>query len=383
MAGLALACRHADGPQGPPVDGPGETGRNGRGPLPPIARAGGPYVGNGSIRFDGRGSEDPDSSLPLVYAWDFGDGHTGSGPTPVHAYATDGKYTVTLRVTDATGVSSAPDETTATISDRAAPAELLLAGNIATCGREGHGQTAALLDGLAGWVANVGDNAYPDGSAEAYRDCYDSTWGRHLPRTLAVLGNHEYDLGHADGAFDYFGTRAGPRGLGYYSTSMGAWQVIVLNSNATHVPTHRGSPQEVWLREELAAHASTPCVLAIWHHPRFYQGPWNRNAVVKPFWDALYEAGADVVVNAHFHLYERYAPQTPDGAPDAEGPRQFTVGTGGRGHDALVEAAPNVEVRDNTSFGVLKLTLLDTGYEWEFMPVAGHGFRDAGAAQCR
>jgi hypothetical protein len=194
------------------------------------------------------------------------------------------------------------------------------------------------------------------------------------------MGNHDYD--YADGAsyFEYFGSRAGPAGLGYHSTDLGAWHLVVLNSNAAKVPTAAGSPQEAWLRADLAATAA-PCIIALWHHPRFYQGTFNRNGSVRPFWAALHAAGADVVLNGHFHLYERYAPQDADGAADAGGPRQFTVGTGGRTLDALVEPAPNLEFRQADAFGVLKLVLGDGWYEWEYVSVA-HRVLDRGRAEC-
>ena len=260
---------------------------------------------------------------------------------------------------------------------------VLAAGNIATCGRDGDEATAALLGSLEGTVFAAGDNLYPDNPGDSFETCYGPSWGRHRDRTYPVLGNHEYDTGTADPHFDFFGERAGPRGLGYYSLDLGDWHVIVLNSVADRISTERGGAQEAWLRHDLATARNTRCTLAIWHHPRFYQGPWNKNGNVTAFWDALVAAGADVVVNAHFHLYERYAPQDTDGNPDAEnGMRQFTVGTGGRGLEVQLEPAPNLEVRDNTSLGVLKLTLAPEHYRWEFVSVAGGTFSDSGSAAC-
>jgi len=83
---------------------------------PPVARAGGPYTGfvNVPVAFDGGGSSDPDGA-PLTYAWDFGDGATGTGVTPQHTYTAMATYTVTLMVTGACGTAS--DATTATIQD--------------------------------------------------------------------------------------------------------------------------------------------------------------------------------------------------------------------------------------------------------------------------
>lgn len=269
------------------------------------------------------------------------------------------------------------------VDDLIAPAVFVGAGDITTCWNNNDSATAALLDSIPGAVFVAGDNLHDNAAGASYANCYDPTWGRHRDRTYPAVGNHEYDPGSADPYFDYFGTKAGPRSLGYYSFNLGAWHVIVLNSNNAQVSTAAGSDQERWLRADLAANR-TRCTLAIFHHPRFYQGSWNRNQTVEAFWWALYQARADVVVNGHFHVYERYAPQTPSGAADpSRGIRQFIVGTGGRGHDALVQAAPNVEVRDNSSFGVLKLTLESRRYSWEFIPVAPGTFRDSGSGDCR
>src|SRR6185295_18086225 len=81
----------------------------------PTADADGPYSGGvgANISFDGTGSSDPDGDV-LTFAWDFGDGGTGTGATPVHAYATDGVFNVSLRVTDPDGLYD-DDTTTATI----------------------------------------------------------------------------------------------------------------------------------------------------------------------------------------------------------------------------------------------------------------------------
>lgn len=267
--------------------------------------------------------------------------------------------------------------------DLVAPAVFVGAGDIATCFNDNDAATAALVDSIPGAVFVAGDNLHDNAVGASYATCYDPTWGRHRDRTYPAIGNHDYDPGSSDPYFDYFGTKAGPRSLGYYSFNLGAWHVIVLNSNNTQVPTAAGSDQERWLRADLAANR-TRCTLAVFHHPRFYQGTWNRNQAVESLWWALYQAHADVVVNGHFHIYERYAPQNPNGAADpSHGIRQFIVGTGGRGHDALVQAAPNVEARDNSSFGVLKLTLESRRYAWEFIPAAPGTFRDSGSGDCR
>jgi PKD repeat protein len=358
---------------------------------PPVAHAGGPYsatVGT-TISFDGTASYDPDDDV-LGYAWTFGDGGSATGPQPTHAFTSAGTYTVTLTVTDAHGATSQAT-TAASITQPPPPptgAVLVGAGNIARCDRQGDEVTAALLDAIAGTVMALGDNAYPGGSTASYANCYNPTWGRHRERTYPAAGNHDYGTAAAAPYFQYFGARAGDPGRGYYSYDLGGWHIVVLNSNKDFVSTSTDSEQLQWLRADLAAAASRgmQCTLAYWHHPRFYQGGTtsHRNTSVLPFWKELYAAGAEVVVNAHFHLYERYAPQRPDGTADPErGIRQFIVGTGGYGHDVLNAASPNVEVRNADTWGVLKLTLEPGAYTWEFVPEAGRTFTDTGRGTCR
>lgn len=262
---------------------------------------------------------------------------------------------------------------------------LVGAGNIATCGTNNDEATASLLDAIPGTVVALGDNAFPDGTLADYNTCYEPTWGRHRARTYPVLGNHEYDAGNADGTFDYFGERAGPRGLGYYSFDLGAWHVIVLNDNAAFVPFAAGSVQEQWLVSDLAANTKQ-CTLAIWHVPLFRSSN-TAGFITSPtrriLWERLYAAGADVVLNGDLHHYERFAPMRPDGTRDeTTGMRQFAVGTGGESVSLpTVAIHPNSEVRAAV-FGVLKLTLEDGGYSWEFVPVAGETLTDAGRGSC-
>jgi hypothetical protein len=257
---------------------------------------------------------------------------------------------------------------------------LVGAGDIASCESSGDEATAALLDSIPGVVFVAGDNAYDYGTWQQYADCYGPSWGRHRERTLPAPGNHDYNTPGAAGYYRYFGDAAGDPERGYYSTDLGAWHVVVLNSN---VPRGPDSDQIRWLRADLAADSSA-CTLAIFHHPRFNSGGnHGDNRSVGTFWQALYEGGADVIVNGHEHIYERFGPQTPLAEPDpARGIRQFTVGTGGRSHYHIGRIRANSEVRESDSWGVLKLTLSNGGYAWEFVPVAGSTFRDSGSAVC-
>jgi hypothetical protein len=261
-------------------------------------------------------------------------------------------------------------------------AVLVGAGDIANCDNLNAEATAALLDAIPGTVATFGDNAYPGGTAADFANCYHPTWGRHKARTRPSLGNHDAKEAGAPGYFGYFGSLAGEPPNGYYSYELGAWHIIVLNSNCRKVGCGAGLQQEQWLRQDLAAHP-TDCTLAYWHHPRFSSGKAHgSNIEMQDFWKALYEAGADVVLNGHDHDYERFAPQDPFGNADPRGIREFVVGTGGSGLDARGTPITNSEVLTNTDFGVIKMTLHPTSYDWEFIPVAGGTFHDSGSAAC-
>jgi calcineurin-like phosphoesterase family protein len=256
---------------------------------------------------------------------------------------------------------------------------LVGAGDIARCDSNGDEATASLVDTIPGAVFTAGDNAYESGTDAQYRNCYHPSWGRHVRRTHPAPGNHEYYSLGAGGYYRYFGAKAGDPTKGYYSYELGRWHIIVVNSN---VDMSAGSPQEQWLRNDLALHP-TECALAYLHHPLFNSGPHGSDSTVRPMWRALYDAGADVVISAHEHIYERFAPQAPDGILDTiRGIRQFTVGTGGASHHYYRRVLPNSEVRDSSAFGVLKLTLHGAGYDWRFIPIPGQSFTDSGSSFC-
>jgi Big-like domain-containing protein/calcineurin-like phosphoesterase family protein len=260
-------------------------------------------------------------------------------------------------------------------------------GSATSC-RQQH--TSDLLVGESGAeVLALGDNQYENGALANYQQSFDPAWGRVKSRIHPVPGNHEYGTENAAGYFDYFngaGNLTGPageRGKGYYSFEVGSWHVIALNSSCSAVGgCGVGSPQEQWLRADLAAHPSA-CTLAYWHHPLFSSGPHGNSAFMGPIWQALYDAGADVVLSGHDHEYERFAPQSASGAADpVRGIREFVVGTGGRSHYTLGTPQPNSAVRSDDTFGVLKLTLRDNGYDWRFLPEAGRTFTDSGSDVC-
>ena len=263
------------------------------------------------------------------------------------------------------------------------------AGDIAECNSSDDTKTANLLDGISGTVFVLGDNAYESGSITEYNNCYEPTWGRHKARTKPVPGNHEYGTSGAAGYYTYFGAAGSPlesnctsNCKGYYSYDLGAWHIVALNSEIDHSVT---STQLTWLRDDLAAHTNT-CTLAYWHKPYYTSGAHGVDAELatfKPFWDVLYHYGADVVLNGHDHNYERFAPQNASGQADpSRGIREFVVGTGGRDLRAVTTLRANSEITNSNTFGVLKLTLHASSYDWQFVPVAGQTFTDSGTANC-
>ncbi len=253
-------------------------------------------------------------------------------------------------------------------------------GTATACRMKATSDLALALDPDA--VLLLGDNQYEDGALAKYQASYDPTWGRLKAVTRPAPGNHDYGTTGAAGYFSYFGAAAGDPAKGYYSFDLGGWHLIALNSNCAPVGgCGPGSPQEQWLAADLAAHPGV-CTLAYWHHPRFSSGPHGNDVTFQAFWTDLHAAGADLILNGHDHVYERFAPQDPAGAADpAQGLRQITVGTGGRNHTGFPLIRANSEVRNAAAFGVLKLTLHPSGYTWQFVTEEGV-VADAGAGLC-
>jgi acid phosphatase type 7 len=262
---------------------------------------------------------------------------------------------------------------------RAVPSDavLLAAGDIASCAYDGDERTAALLDSNRGTVLTLGDNAYDDGTLEEFRKCFGPSWGRHKRRIRPAPGNHDYNSG-ASGYFQYFGRAAGPAGRGYYSFDLGSWHVVSLNSERDTGATGR---QVRWLHADLAR-ARARCILAFWHRPRWSAGDYSDDARTAPLWNALYAARADIVLSGHDHNYQRYAPMNKRGAiQSARGIRSFVVGTGGVSLDE-VRADSRRHAANDSTWGLLKLTLRPAGYKWRFLPVAGGRYRDSGSGRC-
>ena len=260
----------------------------------------------------------------------------------------------------------------------AGPQTLVGAGDIGWCGLAGAAATGRLLDSIGGAVFTAGDNAYPNGSAQNFAQCYDPAWGRHKSRTYAVPGNHDYEQPSAAAYFAYFGDRAGPSGLGYYSFTLGAWHVITLNSE---IATSAGSSQVAWLKSDLAENRPA-CTAVIWHKPLFSSGPNGDNLFMREIWRVLYDANVDVIINGHDHDYERFAPQDPDGRRDsARGIREFVVGTGGAQLYDFATPHANTEIWFSV-WGVLQLTLRANDYDWRFVPIAGQSSSDFGTDRC-
>lgn len=258
---------------------------------------------------------------------------------------------------------------------------LVAAGDISGCFWRGDEATARLLDGIGGIVAPLGDAVYQRGTDEEFRRCYHPTWGRYRERTRPTPGNHEYKTRDAAGYFRYFGDRAGEAGKGWYSYDHDGWHVIVLNSQRRE-QLEPGSEQMRWLRRDLAR-SDARCTLAYFHHPRF-SSEGRGNERMRQAFRMMYDAGVDVVLSGHEHHYERFAPLDAEGRPDPRrGIRQFVVGTGGAPSYRLPEdAPPHSEVRAGDVRGVLRLVFHPGAYEWEFVPIPGRRFTDAGRGTC-
>jgi hypothetical protein len=295
--------------------------------------------------------------------------------------------TGTVTVSATAGGVALTQTASVTIEAVGASVVFIGAGDIADCGSDHDEATAALITAIPSVpVFTLGDNAYPNGSSNDYKNCYNPSWGAFKSRTHPSAGNHEYDVSStAAPYFAYFGAAAGTAGQGYYSFNLGSWHVIVLNSN---INTDPGSPQDVWLKNDLATHPNV-CTLAYWHHPLYSSigGTAGTSGAVitsaRPLWDDLYAGGVELVLNGHRHVYERLAPMKPDGSADpVKGIRTIIAGMGGESGGDLTNIFPTSEVREGRTFGILKLTLTTGSYSWQFIGVPGSTFTDSGTNSC-
>ncbi len=276
------------------------------------------------------------------------------------------------------GASGSPSPTPAPSGNQV----LVGAGDIADCSTDDDAATARLLDQLPGTVFTAGDNALPDGSATQFADCYAPTWGRHLARTRPAPGEHDWATKDLAGYLGYFGAVAAPAGVTWYSYDLGWWHIVVLDSACAKVGgCTADSDQGRWLAKDLAASKAT-CTLAIWHRPLASSGDEGGDPEVAPFWQALYAAHAEVIVNGHDRDYERFAPQDPGGREDrASGIREFVAGTGGAPLGGFGPSATNSEFRLSGAHGVLRLLLREKDYAWTFVPSDGTA-TDSGQTAC-
>jgi calcineurin-like phosphoesterase family protein len=255
--------------------------------------------------------------------------------------------------------------------------------------------TAAQLSGATA-VLPLGDEQYQCGALNTFQQSYDPSWGQQKSIEHPVVGNHEYYHGCPDttagatGYFTYFGAAATPlqpdctsKCKGYYSYSIGSWHFIALNSECGNVGgCAAGSAQENWLQADLAA-SPAACTIAYWHRPLFTSGGSLGDSQMHDIWVDLYNAHVDIVLNGHDHIYERFAAQDPNANPTPNGIMEFIVGTGGQTHGSITSVAANSQVRNNTTFGVLQITLHADSYDWRFVPDGKSGtFIDSGSASC-
>ncbi len=360
--------------------------------LPPVVNAGPdqtvPFATPAALT----GTVTDDGSVTVLWSQTSGPGVTAFANAAATATTVsfDAAGAYVLRLTANDGTYSTFDELTITVADPV----LVGAGDIAPNCNAGGNLTAAtatslLLSGQPGTVFTLGDNAYENGTASEFANCYDPTWGPHKARTRPVSGNHDYNTAGATGYYDYFngvGVQNGPAGDrtigGYYSYNVGKWHVVVLNSECTSLWNSSGcaagSAQEQWLRADLAA-SPTNNIIAMWHRPFFSSSGGHAN--LQPLYQALYDFGVDIVLGGHWHNYERLAPANPAGVADAAfGIRSFVIGTGGIPLTGFGTTHGVSEVRNSTTHGVMKFTLHDSSYDWEFIPIAGQSFTDSGTS---
>jgi hypothetical protein len=294
--------------------------------------------------------------------------------------------------------------------------------------------TAALIKNLISSKQNIqgvlelGDIQYPGTDytdfAKFFGDAQQG-WGDPQIFNIShpVPGNHDYtgytinplNVQTPAAYLNFFGNKATPNGKTYYSYNIRNWHIIALDSNCTDMASSEfpsnpsnlvncdqnpGSDEKSWLQQDLTQYGKTgtiqshTCVMAYWHHPVFsswfdmanFNDKWMMWA-----WHALLTAHADLIVNGHAHMYERFQPVAPvdtSNSPPVDmvnGVPELIAGTGGRNLDPFHSTAPNEVVRNNNTMGVLQLTLHSKSVDFQFIPdpQPGNGtFTDSGTYQC-
>jgi acid phosphatase type 7 len=264
---------------------------------------------------------------------------------------------------------------------------LIAVGDISSCTSDQDEVVAGMVGQLLkanqnAKLALLGDIAYENGTAAEFKNCYDPAWGKFKPRTYPAPGNHEYNSANAAPYYQYFGTRAANPSQGYYSYDLGRWHLVAINSNCGAIGgCGQGSPQLEWLKQDLRT-STAKCTIAYWHHPRFSSGRHGDHSAMQEIWAALAAAKVELVMAGHDHTYERFTRVNAAGQRDPNGMRSFVVGTGGRAFYGFSRPNDRSVVKNNDTYGVLKLTLGASGYDWKFIGQPGSRFSDSGSDIC-
>jgi len=321
-------------------------------------------------------------------------------------------YSYRVRAFNATDSSSwTPTATATTGVVTGSPSFTMIgAGEITTCASSaGPVGTAAIVKGTldadtSAIAFTVGNNLADMGAGTTFQNCFDPKWGAFKSRTYYSIGNADFGTDRGpDGVYGYLGTGTAAGALevahkGWFSFDKGSWHIVVLNTSdwehggaatfgidaALH-PTP--SEQVDWLTTDLQNNQK-PCIAVISWERRFYTSSTStlgRNSNMRPMAGIMQQYGVDLVISAKDKAYERFAPMDYDnGTANPAGFRQFIVGTGGRSWDGVVSgtAPATRESYIPQAWGVLKLTMNENSYDWQFINTVSGGPTDSGTAQC-
>lgn len=263
----------------------------------------------------------------------------------------------------ATGVASAsPTLSIVTPTE----VRVVAVGDVAREASDGRGTSRLVARADPDALLVLGDAAYPDGSPADYTRAFDPWWGRFLPVTRPVPGNHDYRTPEAAGYFGYFAEQV--HGRPYYTWDAGGWRFYALNCE---IACGARSRQLSWLRRDLAAHPHRPA-LAYVHEPRFTCSTGHPATTrLAAAWRVLQRYGGRLFLAGHNHAYERFARQDAAGRADPDGLRQLVVGTGGAESYRLRSPCRHRQAGVAGRDGVLVLTLRPHEYAWRFVAVGG------------